>query len=63
MIKLYYLPLSLAVLLAGCGPKETEQEDSNAAKADYVAEKTLVDTLVLNSLSTNRSWETESCVR
>lgn len=54
MIKLYYLPLSLAVLLAGCGPKETELEDSNAAKADYVAEKTLVDTIVLREQPFNK---------
>ncbi len=54
MIKFYYLPLSLALLSAGCTPKTTEQEDSNAAKLEYVAEKTIVDTVVLRQQPFNK---------
>ena len=60
-MKLYFLPLCVAVILWGCGhDKEKKREDSEAAKAEYVAERNVVDT-VGRGISINKSSATGSC--
>lgn len=54
-MKLYFLPLCVAVILWGCGhDKEKKREDSEAAKAEYVAERNVVDTVVLRPRNFNK---------
>ena len=54
-MKLYFLPLCVAAILWGCGhDKEKKREDSEAAKAEYVAERNVVDTVVLRPRNFNK---------
>lgn len=54
-MKLYFLPLCVAAIFWGCGhDKEKKREDSEAAKAEYVAERNVVDTVVLRPRNFNK---------
>lgn len=55
-MKLYFLPLCVAAIPWGCGHDKGEEtrEDSEAAKAEYVAERNVVDTVVLRPRNFNK---------